>query len=263
MGNNNHNHKNNFPCTYGEALVSVLYGEADAATAREFHRHLLGCESCRDEISAFGEVKNNLAYWRETDFKALATPAVIWHNEPAQTENVKTNNWLANIREFLFPPLGMWQSAAAFGALAVFAILLFVFGSVLFTAEKSPKNLAESEPKKIENSQTASSNANLSISTPTPEPNKTEEIAEKNSVDLKKTAAGAPPAVASSNGKTNNPAAKNPASNQIKTNGKTSNPKNKPSSATKRDADLDDILVDEEDDSLRLTDLLDEISPGE
>lgn len=51
-------------CRRKEDLVAYLYDEADIAERASFERHLDDCEACRDELSAFGRVRDELSAWQ-------------------------------------------------------------------------------------------------------------------------------------------------------------------------------------------------------
>src|SRR5262245_9219177 len=48
---------------FRDDLLDVLYGEADAETARRFEDHSGSCEACREELSGFRHLRRDLAAW--------------------------------------------------------------------------------------------------------------------------------------------------------------------------------------------------------
>jgi anti-sigma factor RsiW len=52
------------PCGHAEQLVSYLYGESAAAERARFEQHLAACVACRDELQAFGQVREAVGAWR-------------------------------------------------------------------------------------------------------------------------------------------------------------------------------------------------------
>jgi hypothetical protein len=48
---------------YRDDLMDVLYGEADAATARRFQEHQARCAACREEVSSLRRVRRDLDGW--------------------------------------------------------------------------------------------------------------------------------------------------------------------------------------------------------
>jgi anti-sigma factor RsiW len=51
-------------CERGEELVGFLYGEATAAERRNFEQHLSACVACRDELASFRELRGAVREWR-------------------------------------------------------------------------------------------------------------------------------------------------------------------------------------------------------
>lgn len=48
---------------FRDALMDVLYGEADPATAHRFHEHQARCPACREEMSSLRRVRRDLDGW--------------------------------------------------------------------------------------------------------------------------------------------------------------------------------------------------------
>src|SRR5947209_7479030 len=71
-------------CGRGEELVAYLYGESDAAESKTFRQHLTACAVCREELAAFGGVREAVGEWRaevlsatpSLDMQEALTPAV-------------------------------------------------------------------------------------------------------------------------------------------------------------------------------------------
>jgi anti-sigma factor RsiW len=51
-------------CERAEELIGYLYGETDASARRSFEQHLSACGACRDELAAFGAVREVVGEWR-------------------------------------------------------------------------------------------------------------------------------------------------------------------------------------------------------
>jgi hypothetical protein len=62
------NEKNRFnapnDCGHKEDLVAYLYDEAGVNERASFERHLGDCDSCRNELTAFGRVRDELGAWQ-------------------------------------------------------------------------------------------------------------------------------------------------------------------------------------------------------
>lgn len=252
MTNNNNKTKVDLPCAFAETLVAVLYDEATDAERRKVQLHLADCESCSEELAAFGAVRNAVGEWREAEFLPLATPEIILPTveKPVVVETEKTS-WLANLREFLFPATGGWQSATALATLAICAALIAVFGFLMLNTsndivanantKKSP--VVEASPS-VEPDEKVIAKVN-----PTPTP---QEIKQKPSN----------PTPVENSIKPNPRPAVQRASTEVKKPAKKSAVKK---SQTPDDIDLgfDDSLEPIDDGAPRLADLLDEVLPSD
>ena len=58
-------------------LVSYLYGEMDPAARDRFELHLETCDPCAVELGAYADARLGVIEWRRNDFEHLATPAII------------------------------------------------------------------------------------------------------------------------------------------------------------------------------------------
>src|SRR5262245_27782209 len=64
MGREKHKLNAGNDCGRKEDLVTYLYGETDDADRHSFERHLDECAACRDELNAFGRVRDDLSAWQ-------------------------------------------------------------------------------------------------------------------------------------------------------------------------------------------------------
>lgn len=124
----NNNHKNSV-CAYAEPLISYLYGEIGNAEKAEFEAHLKICTACSNELAEFGFARSAVQEWRIEEFDKLATPIF---NIPADVIKTKTiaakasRSWFADWRQvFSFKPA---LAMSAFAAVVVlFGVTLLVF----------------------------------------------------------------------------------------------------------------------------------------
>ncbi|MGC2237386.1 MAG: zf-HC2 domain-containing protein [Pyrinomonadaceae bacterium] len=126
----------NSSCAFQEEIVSYLYDEASVKEKTEFVAHLANCSGCSEELSAFGFVRSSIQEWRNEEIFSLEMPALeIPHLQPAKlAENsaVSDNSgaWLDRIRTFLTLSPKLAFGSAAFAVLAVCVGLgLFIFNS--------------------------------------------------------------------------------------------------------------------------------------
>jgi hypothetical protein len=67
-------------CDRAAELISYFYDEAPANERRNFEQHLSACGACRDELAAFGEVRGAVREWRAdvlSHAPALSLPAFV------------------------------------------------------------------------------------------------------------------------------------------------------------------------------------------
>lgn len=245
----------NSSCDYAEQIVSILYGEIDDAEKADFETHLPGCSSCAAELNGFARIRSSIGEWRAADFANLSMP--VFELPSAKNEAVASIGWLEAIREYFASPVVR-------GSAASFAALFLVVGLLWFANGFSKGGEIAGVPQHAENKSAANDEISGHVS---PLIEKT-----KNDTATGKAADDAPkpnvPAVDSDTeneavkadekiifGKTRRAKAKKPVSAQSsrkveKFVPKPSNKNTVPSL----------VVEDEEDDSLRLSDIFDEVS---
>lgn len=119
------NNKNHSSCTFAGQIVSYIYDEATAAERKEFETHLPNCISCADEIAGFGLVRSSINEWRKDEFFTLESPALkipaLLSQNPAQTVSSEKISWFENARK-IFTISPAW--------VAGFAVLIICIGLV-------------------------------------------------------------------------------------------------------------------------------------
>ena len=132
----------NRQCERGGDLLSFLYDETDEREARDFGKHLENCEFCRSELSAFGQVREAISFWKH---ESLSTSL------PPRVEVVaRQKSAISAIREF-FDLSPVWLKAAVGFTIVTFcvmAVLVFASlqnepGTVQSTAKYSEEQLRE------------------------------------------------------------------------------------------------------------------------
>lgn len=110
-------------CGRSEELVAYLYGESTPVKAELFRRHLDACAACREELAAFGGVREGLGEWRAQVLGSL--PALDIHEaftNAARPRHERRRSAAAALREFFtLSPLWLRAGAAA-AVLAVCAL---------------------------------------------------------------------------------------------------------------------------------------------
>ena len=99
----------NSPCEFAEQMIAYFYDEASADETNKFAAHLKNCAACADELASFGLIRSSVLEWREADFDSLPTPnfdlSAITGAKPqlvVETEKPKSRfadfwtNWIFN-----------------------------------------------------------------------------------------------------------------------------------------------------------------------
>ncbi len=121
----NNNHKS---CAFAEQIISYLYGESAPDENTEFESHLKICPTCADELESFGFVRSAVLDWRNEDFARLQTPAFDIPATKSEsvfspaTNPTESRSWFGGFGKiFSFNP-----------ALAALAVLVFCLGAAFF-----------------------------------------------------------------------------------------------------------------------------------
>ncbi len=131
MMNNNHKKSG---CGFSEQLVSYLYGETVGAEITAFEAHLNVCSVCAAELEAFSGVQFSINDWKLNEFANLAMPSIEIPYQKAENQaevsSVK-GSWLSALRElFSLSPRGWSLATASLAVLAVCALIaLFALNS--------------------------------------------------------------------------------------------------------------------------------------
>ena len=108
-------------CGCAEQLVAYLYGEAAPEEAKAFRTHLDGCAVCREELAAFGAVREAVGEWRA---QVLSTVPLLNIGEElslaasSHPAPERKRSAMAALREF-FSLSPLWLQAGSVAALLV------------------------------------------------------------------------------------------------------------------------------------------------
>ena len=138
-------------CPQAENLVAYLYGEANDVEKKTFERHLSACDLCRDELAAFGMVRESVVTWRDEMLSSLVAPAVSQSIAPviASSNATRKRSALAAIREFFSLSPAWLQGMTAFAGLAFLALIIFAV--VQLGGKKEPQNFVKGEQPLVSN----------------------------------------------------------------------------------------------------------------
>lgn len=113
-------------------MVSYLYGEIGTGEKLRFEQHLESCHSCTDELSGFTLVRSAVREWREQEFLPMVTPAV---EIPFETDSIVPQipeavgappSWLDQIRAFFKLSPVFMTAATGLAAIVICAGLLYI-----------------------------------------------------------------------------------------------------------------------------------------
>lgn len=107
----------NKTCQMQEVMMAYLYKEATNDEARRFEAHLAECAACRQELTGFDRVREQLQQWQVSD---LPVVRVVAEPHPAR------RSFLAVLKE-LFGVMPLWVKAASVAAVAL--IVMAVTGT--------------------------------------------------------------------------------------------------------------------------------------
>jgi hypothetical protein len=160
---------------HGEDLVSYIYGEMPAADRNEFEAHLSHCDDCVVELAAFSDARLGVIEWRREDFEHLATPEI--HLPRPQVAAVKpvTENSNSGFTAWL-GALGSLSNLARAGlGLAAAALAITIIYFAAFSPARS-KEVATNSSAVVEipsiPAQTEIPRSNEPVSAPYLEPRK-------------------------------------------------------------------------------------------
>lgn len=248
----------NLTCDFAEELVSYLYDELANSNKARFEKHLKTCSHCEKELLEFSNARSSILEWRNEEFEILPTPLIEipFEKKAKQSENATISRpWFASIRE-LFSLSPAWMTATT--AFAALAICLGLFAVVISSLRNGPDvagvennniKIVPSPTTDISNKNSNNSNSNQAQtkSGNSPEPDLTTVQKSTGSTEPLKISSGSNPT------KPQNLNIKKPV--QPKINDKSV----KPTTKTNKQKAPSLIEEDEEEDTLRLSDLLEQI----
>ena len=101
-------------CERESDLIAFLYDEANERERRDFELHLVECSNCREEVAAFGVVRESITAWRDEALSGFVSA-------PVATKTGRKSA-VAALRQF-FDLSPLWLKGAAAVAGAVFCVL--------------------------------------------------------------------------------------------------------------------------------------------
>jgi hypothetical protein len=124
----------NYNCAFAENVADFLYGEIATDDKAVFDAHLKTCRQCADELKSFGAVRASILDWRAFEFDRLETPTIEY-------KPIRPNAFETAVRTQ--SPFSSWRRLFTFApAFAFAAVTLFLIVGIVLVA----RNFTESEP---------------------------------------------------------------------------------------------------------------------
>lgn len=137
------NSPQNFNCEFSPETIDFIYGEMSDEGKSAFQIHLNKCEDCADEIREFSDIKFSIQDWKMSEFDKIPTPKF---EIPYQ----KTKEVVITNEKILFydSVRNYFRLSPILSGAAAFTILAFLIGSAVFLIEKnrSGQDVAEKTP---------------------------------------------------------------------------------------------------------------------
>jgi hypothetical protein len=249
--------KRNSNCDFAEELVSYLYDEISGSEKLRFEKHLRNCSACQDELSGFSMTRNAVQEWKTVEFLPLQNPVIeIPYSQKAETVS---RSWFAAIRDYLTLSPAWMTASTAFAALAICAALI----AVVISSFRNNNDFAEikkDEINVVSSPTNGNQNQNSNVSNSNSNQNKPNDSKESPNISESpksvKTEIEAIKVVAKPN-------VNAPQTSPVKTIQPKSKTTVKQPSKTKNQKAPSFLDEDEEQDSLTLTDLLEQIGKSE
>lgn len=219
-------------CGFNGDVLSYLYNEMSEAERDRFESHLEACETCVNEFAILSDARYSVYEWKAIEFAPMETPAIIIPIEPVKA------SWLDVIKTAFAFPRGLVAAGAGFAAIAlIVSVSLIGFSGngiddkpVVRTIEPQVSTMAAQNP-------VSSPSPEMSkVDTP-PSPDKTRVEVERHKPEIVKASVRVP-------------------KNNLST---TATKKNRDSSAKNVNAPRLVRFDDNDDDSLRLAELFNDI----
>ena len=137
-----------FICEFSDSIVPYLYGESSEAERDRFETHIADCTPCTDEFAGLSFSRYSVFEWQKEEFAPMPTPQIVI---PYAAKPIEAAGFFAGLRELL-----AFNWATAVGAAAVLAVVVGIgfvavnyFGKTeqqIATINESNKNVAVAIP---------------------------------------------------------------------------------------------------------------------
>jgi len=250
------NSPQNFNCEFALETIDYIYGEMNVGRKNAFQVHLNKCSDCAAEVHEFSDIKFSIQDWKTSEFDKIVTPKF-------EIPNQKINHVvIANEKiSFLDTIKSYFRFAPIVSGAAAIAVLAFLIGSGIFLLRNDDNQMVAEKTPAADLSPTPNI-VRGSVNSDTKKP----KIAETN----KPSNENPSPVLADGKDKTIEKSVPVKASNKVITDEKNQtvktiekksapigniNNKNQKAVRTDKKSRLNDLPDEEEDNSLRLSDM--------
>jgi len=154
---------NNYNCEGSGDLIAYIYDEIDPNGRRSFETHLAGCKTCTVEFAGVSDARSSVSEWRSEWFAGLETPVFEIPYE-RQADAAETAGFFSGLRALLSTG-GMRLATAA-------VLITFAAGGLWLTLspeEEMPRASSVAKPEPEEKSIIAIPNEQAAEVTALPE----------------------------------------------------------------------------------------------
>jgi hypothetical protein len=121
-------------CEFDESIVSYMYDEMPAVERDWFETHLLDCTACTDEFAAIANARYGVYEWNKEEFAHIQTPRfVIPYDEP-----IADVPFFAKVRKAFQFGFGWLPTGSALAAVAI----VLGIGYFAFTGSEGGQQIA-------------------------------------------------------------------------------------------------------------------------
>ncbi len=131
------NSPQNFDCEFAPEVVDFLYGEMNGDRKNSFGLHLSECSNCAAEVEDFSGLRFSIQDWKIAEFDKIPTPEISIPYEIAAITDLKPEksvSWFDVLKNYLTISPVMSGTAAVL-------VLAFLFGFGFFALKDNEKTL--------------------------------------------------------------------------------------------------------------------------
>jgi hypothetical protein len=125
-------------CEFTDEIVAYLYNEIGDGERAKFETHIASCGTCTDEFAAVSNARFSVFEWRKEQFDSLATPHIVIPELAKQTKaDISESGWLAALA-------GLLSFARSPMAVATALLVCIGVGFIVLTYFRSSESLIAS-----------------------------------------------------------------------------------------------------------------------